>query len=123
VALREVARPIVALGGGAMVLAPQIVLYYDDSPEGPQEAELLDTGLGLLPHATFFPHARVRLDLDNVARVATLARRFGPDPCVALENGAWLERRRTGWRSRGRPGTAFELRPTGELVGLPEVKP
>lgn len=117
-------RPIVAWSAGSMVLAERIVLYYDDPPDGSGEPELLDRGFGLVPGPVFLPHARLRLRLDDRARVATLARRFSPTdtpsgPCIGLENGAWLSRDGDGWTNLGAPGTAFELLPDGGVRDLP----
>lgn len=102
---------VFAWGAGSMLLADRIVLYYDDPPEGPGEAEVLDRGLGFVPGTTFFPHARDRLRLDDRPRVAALARRFGT--CVALENGAWLAREGERWVNRGEAEAASLLRSDG----------
>ena len=110
--------PIVAWGAGAMVLCRRIVLFYDDPPEGPSEAELLDFGVGLVPNVVLFPHARRRLRLERADRISGLASRFAPAACIALENGAWLEGRDGSWWNRGRPGTALWLRPDGRVLPL-----
>ncbi|MEQ1564608.1 MAG: Type 1 glutamine amidotransferase-like domain-containing protein [Myxococcota bacterium] len=121
VALRELAaagRPMVCWSAGSMVLADRIVLYYDDPPDGPAYPELLDYGLGMVPGVVVLPHARQRLRLDDPLRVSSLATRFGPSPCIGLENGAWLVRDGDAWRNRGQPGTAFQLLPDGRVVDL-----
>lgn len=115
--------PVLAWGAGAMVMTRRIVLFYDDAPEGPADAEILDHGLGLAPGVVALPHARERLRLEDGARVAALARRFGPDACIALEKGAWISHTPGGWRSRGEPGTASLLLETGALAPVPEATP
>ena len=86
--LRGFDRRIVAWSAGAMVLTERIVLFYDDPPEGPGNAEVFGAGLGLLPDLVFFPHARTRLRLEP-ARLDLLRRRFG-GRCLGLEPGAHL---------------------------------
>lgn len=92
---------IVAWSAGAMALSERVVLFYDDPPDGPSYPELFDRGLGLMRDAVFLPHAGERLRLSDRRRVAVLANRFGPAPCVGLENGAWLERVDGRWINRG----------------------
>lgn len=110
--------PVFAWGAGGMVLTERIVLFYDEPPEGPSEPQILDHGLGLVPDVVLFPHARERLTLGAHDRVAALARRFAPGPCLGLEHGAWLEHTASGWRNRGRPGSACHLRVDGAVVPL-----
>jgi len=94
----EAGKTIIAWSAGAMTLCDQIVLYYDDPPEGEGIAEVLDTGCSLIPNALFFPHARQRLHLDDDLRIAALAKRFHNYQCLTLEknthliwkNGAWV---------------------------------
>ncbi|HMV66047.1 MAG TPA: Type 1 glutamine amidotransferase-like domain-containing protein [Myxococcota bacterium] len=107
---------IIAWSAGAMALAPRIVLFYDDPPEGPSWPELLDHGMDLLPDAVFLPHARQRLRLDDRTRVALLAARFGPEPCLGLERGAWLTREDGQWRSRGPEDSVIHLRSDGHVA-------
>lgn len=116
-------RPIFAWSAGAMVLADKIVLFYDDPPDGPAYPELLDYGFGLVRNVVLLPHARQRLRLDDPVRVGSLATRFGPSPCIGLENGAWLVQQGEGeWGNRGVPGTAFQLMPSGEVRDLASVE-
>lgn len=112
-------RPIVAWSAGSMVLSDRIVLYYDDPPDGPAFPELLDYGFGLVQDVVVLPHARQRLRLDDPVRVASLAARFGPAPCLGLENGAWLVKQGDRWYNRGAPDTALQLLPDGRVVPLP----
>jgi hypothetical protein len=105
---------LVAWSAGAMALSERIVLYYDDPPEGPAWPELFDRGLGLLPDAVFLPHARQRLRLSDAARVALMASRFGPSPCIGLEVGAWLTWDGQRWQGRGEPSAAFALGTDGQ---------
>jgi hypothetical protein len=109
VALPERGVPIVAWSAGAMVLSRRIVLFYDDPPHGHGEAEVLARGFGLLPGAVFLPHARLRLNLDDVERVALFAGRFFPDACIGLEPGAALELAGGRWTDLGEPDAAFRL--------------
>jgi hypothetical protein len=81
-------RPIIAWSAGAMVLTERVVLFHDHPPYGPPIAEVLDTALGVARGLVVLPHPRLRLRLDDAERVATLARRFSPAVCVALDHGA-----------------------------------
>jgi hypothetical protein len=110
-------KSVVAWSAGAMVMTNRIALYYDDPPDGPAEAELLDHGLGFVPGVVFYPHARRRLRLQDANRIARLARRFAPAESLGLENGAWLEQTPLGWNNRGDPQSAFRLGIDG-AVGL-----
>ena len=114
--LRSVQVPIVSWGAGSMALTRRIVLFYDDPPEGPGEAEVLDHGLGLIEHGVLFPHARRRLRLDDAERVAALARRFAPEACLGLEHGAWVTCEDGRWVNRGTPESAFTLQPDGAVT-------
>jgi hypothetical protein len=113
-------KPILAWSAGSMVLADRIVLFYDDPPDGPAFPELLDFGFGLVQDVVLLPHARQRLRLDDPVRVGALAMRFGPSPCLGLENGAWLVKEGERWYNRGDPGTAFQLQPDGHVQALPQ---
>ena len=117
-ALQAHAGPVLAWGAGAMALTERIVLFYDDAPFGPAEAEVLDHGLGLAEDLVLFPHAKERLRLDERERVGALARRFGPAPCVSLEKGAIVEREGDRWVSRGASGTASILGPDGAVLPM-----
>jgi hypothetical protein len=114
---------VVGWSAGAMALSERIVLFYDDPPEGPTWPELFDRGVGLFPDAVFLPHARQRLRLDDPARVALLAARFGPSPCLGLEQGAALRHDGMNWVNEGRAGSVLHLgsdggvRPWGGLDG------
>ncbi len=107
-------KPVVCWSAGAMALSGRIVLFYDDPPEGVGEAEVLDTGLGLIDDVLVFPHARRRLRTDQPERMARLAMRFSPMPCIGLESGAWLERRDGRWISRGDQASAMLFTESGE---------
>ena len=43
------------------------------------------------------PHARARLLLDDIGRMAVFARRFGPARCVPLESGTRIDVSDGGW--------------------------
>jgi len=111
-------RPLIAWSAGAMALASRIVLFYDDPPDGPGDAEVLDTGLGLLGDLVLFPHAGRRLRLDRPERMGRLAMRFAPAPCLGLECGARLERRGDRWVSCGDGAGAMQFEEDGAVVPL-----
>ena len=58
------------------------------------------------------PHARRRLDLEDPVRVSLFARRFAPDACVALDDGASLHWDGARWIAG--PGTR-QLDPAGAV--------
>ncbi len=109
---------VVAWSAGAMALSRRIVLFYDDPPEGSGHPEVLDRGLSLVRDLVVLPHARTRLRLENRDRLGTLASRFVPLQCVAMENGAWLECAGDHWIDRGAPGTASQMLRDGTLAPL-----
>ena len=111
-------RPVICWGAGAMVMSERIVLFYDDAPDGPAEAEILDHGLGFAPNAVLFPHVNERLRLDDQTRVAALAYRFGPHACIGLKRGAWIELTESGWRRKSGPETAVRLCSDGTVVPM-----
>jgi hypothetical protein len=83
--------PVIAWSAGAMALADRIVLFGDRSPQGPGHAEVYGSGLSLVRDVVLLPHARARLLLDDTARTAVFARRFGPARCVPLEAGTRID--------------------------------
>jgi hypothetical protein len=91
--LLELARglPIIAWSAGAMVLSPRVVVFHDSPPQGGGSPEVLEQGLGAFSGLIALPHADKRLKLDDPARVALFARRFGPDWCALLVKGARLD--------------------------------
>ena len=105
-------KPVFTWSAGAMALAEKIVLFYDDPPEGKGHAEVLDSGLGLLP-AILLPHASERLDLSDLRRVARFSKRFSPDSCIALENGALLSYDGKSFHDLGQEKAARVLGPAG----------
>ena len=82
---------VIAWSAGAMALADRIVLFHDRSPQGPGHPEVYGSGLSLLRDVVLLPHARARLLLDDVPRMAVFARRFAPARCVLLEAGTRIE--------------------------------
>jgi hypothetical protein len=112
--------PIIAWSAGAMVLSPRIVLFHDSPPQGFGNPEVLEAGLGAFPGVVALPHADKRLRLEDPARVAIFARRFLPDLCAVLVQGARLDW--DGERWTGTNGTR-RLGERGELVdvGVHEV--
>jgi hypothetical protein len=77
--------PVIAWSAGAMALTDRIVLFHDRTPQGPTSAEILAPGTALVGGIVALPHARTRLLIDDVDRMAVLARRFAPARCVLLE--------------------------------------
>jgi hypothetical protein len=92
-------RTVVACSGGAMALAPHVVLFHDSPPWGPGHAELGELGLGLFPGVVPLPRASERLRLQDPDRVSRMARRFAPDVCVLLDPGG-----RAVWEGRWHGG-------------------
>jgi len=81
-------RAVFAWSAGAMAVCRRIVLFHDSPPQGEGVAEVLESGLGLVPGIVALPHARRRLRLEDRQRVGLFARRFAPDLCVAFDDGA-----------------------------------
>jgi hypothetical protein len=94
----ELHCPVIAWSAGAMALTDRIVLFHDRTPQGPAPAEILEPGMALIGDVVALPHARTRLLIDDVDRMAVFARRFAPARCVLLE-----------------PDTGFTLDGTGSL--------
>jgi len=91
-------RPlVVAWSAGAMALTDRIVLFHDRAPQGPGHPEMYASGLSVVRDAVLLPHARARLLLDDTARMAVFARRFGPARCILLESGTRIEIDGVGW--------------------------
>lgn len=84
-------RPVIGWSAGGMVLTDRVVLFHDQPPYGQPLAEVLDEGLGLAPQLVVLPNPRLRLRLDDPARVSHYAQRFAPATCVALDHGARLD--------------------------------
>ena len=89
-------RPLIAWSAGAMAVCERVVLFHDRPPQGAAHPELLDAGLGIVTGVVALPHAAARLALNDAGRVGTLARRFAPAQCLALDHGSlarWHRRR------------------------------
>ncbi len=89
-------------------------------PQGPGVAEVLDSGLGLVPGTVVLPQPEDRLRLDDTARVQVMARRFSPAVCIAMP-----ARSRITW-TRGRFTSAHDvigLMPDGSCVPLETARP
>ena len=84
------ARPLVAWSAGAMALASRIVLFHDNTPHGRRSPEVMGAGLGILPGYIFLPDAQRRLRTNDPLRTGLLGKRFSPDTCVLLNNGAMI---------------------------------
>jgi len=82
------ARPWIAWSAGAMALSERVVLFHDSPPQGPGNAEVLESGLAACPGIVALPRARRRLRLNDPVRVSLFARRFSPATCVLLERDA-----------------------------------
>jgi hypothetical protein len=81
----EAHGPVIAWSAGAMALTERIVLFHDRTPQGPAAAEILEPGVAAIGGIVALPHARTRLLIDDVDRMAVFARRFAPARCVVLE--------------------------------------
>ncbi len=92
-----VRRPVVAWSGGAMVASSRVVLFHHSPPQGYGNTEVLENGLGLARGIVPLPHAEHRIALDDARRISLLARRFAPDLCVTLADGAYLIPREGQW--------------------------
>jgi len=116
-----VGLPVIAWAAGAMAISERVILFYDDPPHGPGNAEVLDEGLGLVRDIVPLPHAGTRLKLQNAPRVALFASRFAPARCLTLDPGA-----RVDWQDGhvvpvaddefGGPRHVFQLCQDGELA-------
>ena len=105
-------RPIVAWSAGAMALTERVVLFHEDPPHGQAISEILDAGLGLARDLVVLPEPRLRLHLEDKARVGELADRYTPATCVALDHGAQI------WVDGGRAVRAVDaqrLDPNGSV--------
>ena len=83
-------KPIIAWSAGAMVLGERIVLFHDNAPQGRRNAEVMDTGLGVVERLVPLPHAETRLDWSSRTRMALFARRFAPSRCCTLDFGSMI---------------------------------
>ena len=83
-------KNIVAWSAGAMVLAGKVVLFHDHTPQGDRDAEVFDSGLGILRNFVFLPDVRHRLALEDKVRVGLFCRRFAPAACLTLDSGSSL---------------------------------
>jgi len=82
---------VVAWSAGAMALTERVVLFNDRAPQGPAHAEIYDEGLGMIMGAVLLPHARRRLQIDDVTRMSVLASRLAPAVCVVLDDGTRID--------------------------------
>ncbi|WP_232662691.1 hypothetical protein [Pseudonocardia sp. TRM90224] len=87
----QVPGTVVAWSAGAMALTDRVLLFHDKAPHGPAHPEFADTGLRLLPGCVLLPHARRRLRTDDPHRLAVLASRAAPAPCVVLDDGVRID--------------------------------
>jgi hypothetical protein len=108
-------RPLAAWSAGAMVLCERVVLFHDHPPQGAGNAEVFEAGLALVRGLLPLPHARTRLALADSQRVALLARRFAPTPCVTLDHGDWVRVDGPAYTSNGGPR---RLGDSGGLLAL-----
>jgi hypothetical protein len=87
-------KTLIAWSAGAMAMSDCIVLFHDHPPQGAGNAEVFDSGLGLLKGVVALPHAQTRIALHEAERVAMFARRFAPARCLTLDHGTLLH-----WRA------------------------
>lgn len=81
-------RPVFAWSGGAMALTERVVLFHDSPPQGENDCEVLDHGLGLVPDLVVFPEPERRLHMDRHDHLSLMAERFQPARCLALPGGS-----------------------------------
>ncbi len=109
-------KNIIAWSAGAMVLSDKVVLFHDNTPQGDRDAEVFDSGLGILNDCVFLPDAKRRLTLSDKIRVALFCRRFAPAPCLTLDSGSLLHYQNLrivaaeGVRRLSRSGTLRKVR-------------
>lgn len=119
----DAATPVAGWSAGAMVLTERLLLFHDSPPQGAGDPEMHGPGFGVAPGVVCLPHANSRLDLDDAARVALLARRLGAATrAVALDDG---QRIRSGPGEAGWTfdGAARLLAADGSVTAPePEVK-
>ena len=108
------ASPVVAWSAGAMALTDRIVLFHDRAPQGPGHPEVYGAGLSVLRNLVALPHARARLLLDDVPRMAVFARRLAPVLPVLLENGTRVDADTDG----GCPAGTLILAQDGRVTAL-----
>lgn len=108
-------KPVLAWSAGAMILGERVVLFHDNPPQGPGNAEVCDVGLEHYPGLVPLPHAGRRLHLEDRARVALFARRMSPSICVAMDDGARVLWDGARWWTG--PGNA-QLTPRGSVAPL-----
>jgi len=109
-------KNIVAWSAGAMVLTDRVVLFHDNTPHGDRDAEVFDTGLGIIGDYVFLPDVRHRLKLSEKTRIALFSRRFAPAACVALDSGSMLCFR------DGRVSSAIDVRRLSRTGSLRKVR-
>ncbi len=80
-------KTIIAWSAGAMCLTERIVLFHDFPPYGSDIAQVLDSGLGLVPGYVVLPDPRRRVNLEARLGIQRFARRMAPATCVAMDHG------------------------------------
>jgi len=108
--------PVIAWSAGAMALADRIVLFGDRSAHGPGHPEVYGSGLSVVRDVVLLPHAKARLLLDDVPRMAVFAQRFAPARCLPLEAGTRVE-----LSGEGLPAGARVLGEDGHVTALGEA--
>jgi hypothetical protein len=108
--------PVIAWSAGAMALADRIVLFGDRSAYGPGHPEVYGSGLSVVRDVVLLPHAKARLLLDDVPRMAVFAQRFAPARCLPLEAGTRVE-----LSGEGLPAGARVLGEDGHVTALGEA--
>lgn len=89
--LRHAQVPVIAWSGGAMALGEKAVFFHHFPPHGMGDTELSRSGMRWYRGLLVFPRCRERLNLKSRVEIALLARRFGDDLCLALDQDSWLE--------------------------------
>lgn len=78
-------QTVVAWSAGAMTLTERVIVYHDSPPWGPGNAEVFDSGLGMVRDLVALPDASSRMRLDDAERVRRFATRFAPACCLTLD--------------------------------------
>ncbi len=109
--------PTIAWSGGAMALSDEVVFFHDSPPQGGGNPEVLRAGIGLFHDLLPLPDAKVRLNLEDQARVELFARRFNQFECVIFDEHTVLERVGGAWRHDDRE-RATRLGAAGSVVSF-----
>ena len=83
-------KHVIAWSAGAMAISDRVVLYHDNAPHGHRDAEVFESGLGLVSNRILLPDATQRLNLSERVGTALFCRRFAPASAITLDSGAMV---------------------------------